>query len=147
MKNDNINVIVENLFRTLPFIHRKLMKIDLTSVNKGLSHPHIIIMSMLDRSGSLPVSVIGTRMGISKPQMTHLVDKLISLRYVKRLPDANDRRIINVTLTDRGKTTLETCKELIRDNIRQKLSSLEDDDLAELSASLKSLKAIWSKLE
>jgi DNA-binding MarR family transcriptional regulator len=84
---------------------------------------------------------------IAKPQMTHLIDKLINLGMVERLPDKIDRRIINIKLIEKGKTTLEESKNLIRKNIRRKLSCLKDDELKELSVSLKKLRDIGAKLE
>jgi len=147
METNIVDSIVENLFRIMPLIRRKLLKVDLAALDKDISHLHFVIMTILDEAGMLPVSVIGKRLGISKPQMTHLVDKLISLRLVKRLPDARDRRIINVRLTDNGKITLEECRKLISDNIRGKLSCLKDEELAELSASLEKIRDIGAKLE
>ncbi len=145
--NNVIDSIMENLFHVLRLIHRKLLKIDLGGANKGISHPHFAIMGILDELGALPVSEIGKKLIIPKPQMTHLVDKLISLGIVERLPDERDRRIINVALTERGKTALKEAKKLIKDNIRTKLSRLNDKELEELSASLRKIREIGSKLE
>ena len=104
-------------------------------------------MAILDDSGMLPVSEIGKRLLIPNPQMTHLVDKLISLGMAERLPDERDRRIINLALSDKGKITLGECRKLIGNNIRKKLSCLKDDELKELEISLSKLREIGTKLE
>jgi DNA-binding MarR family transcriptional regulator len=146
MENSIIDGIIENLFHVLPLIHKKLLKIDLEGAKKDISRLHFAIMGMLDEFGTLPVSEIGKRLLIPKPQMTHLIDQLISLAIAERQPDTRDRRIIKIALTDKGKITLEECKGLMRSDIRQKLSCLKDEELAELSVSLAKLRDIGAKL-
>jgi DNA-binding MarR family transcriptional regulator len=146
--NDGIiDGIVENLFQVLPLIHRKLTKIDLDSVDKLISRPHFIVMRAIDQLGPLPVSQIGEKLLIARPQMTGLIERLVELEMVERTPDKNDRRIINVTLTARGKVTLEACGKLIKNNIIEKLARLQTKDLEELSAALQKIRDIGLKLE
>ncbi len=147
MESNILDSIIENLVHILPLIHKKLLKANLEAVNKDIVRPHFAIMGTLNELGTLPVSIIGEKLLIPKPQMTHFLDKLTSLGIVERLPDARDRRIINVVLTNKGKTVLGGCKELIRDNIRKKLAYLKDDELEELSVSLRKLRGILLKLE
>ena len=145
MKDKTIDSIVDSLFRALPVIHRKLLKIDLEGAS--ISRLHLAILGMLCESGPLPVSEIGKRLLISKPQMTPLVDRLISLGLVERSPDARDRRIIRVSVTGRGRKRLDECKALIGENLGRKLAVLTDVELKELSAALATLVEIGSRLE
>ena len=147
MENDIVDSITENLFHVLHLIHRKLLKINLEGVNKNISRLHFPIMGMLDEVGTLAISEIGKRLLIPKSQMTFLIDQLISLGLVEKVPDATDKRVINIALTEKGKVTLRKCKELVRNNIREKLSCLEEKELAEFTISLKKLREIESRLE
>ena len=79
--------------------------------------------------------------------MTHLIDKLIELELVERQPDDSDRRIINISLTAKGKLVLEESRKLVRDTIRQKLSCLGEQELEDLAFSLRKLTEIGAKLE
>ena len=79
--------------------------------------------------------------------MTHLIDKLVELDIAERHTDTADRRTINIVLTDKGKATLEEHDSRIRKAIRETLSCLTDEDLADLSASLRKLRDIFSKLQ
>lgn len=51
-----IDGVVEDLFHILPLIHKKLLKIDLESVNGHISHPHFAIMQVFGQLEPLPVS-------------------------------------------------------------------------------------------
>lgn len=138
-----IDNIMEDLFQAPWLVLRKLLNVE----DSNITRRHFAILGTLDRVGVLPVSEIGKRLLISRPQMTYLVDKLIGLGMVERLPDKNDRRITNLTLTSKGKTVLEENRQSLRHNMIQKLSRLKKEELEELSASLRKIRDIGSKLD
>lgn len=146
MENRTIDGVLENLFSILPIIHKKLLHIELGGVGGNLSRLHLAIMGMLDKE-NLSFSKIAKRLVIPKSQMTHLVDHMVSLGIVERLPDQKDRRVINISLTGHGRIVRKECKEVIRQNIKNKLSCLTPAELAELSVALEKLKDIAAKLE
>ena len=145
--DSTVDVITEDLLYILPLLHRKLLKIEFEQIDVGLSRLHFIILRILSHHGPLAISEIGKRLFIPKPQMTALVDKLIQHGMVDRLPDTEDRRVINIDLTEKGKETLNECDKLIRSSIRQKLSSLSPSALQELMQTTSRLREIGAKLE
>jgi len=145
MENQNIDGIVENLFHILPVVHKKLLRMDIGDATGHLTRLHLAVMGIVARK-NLPISEIARALVMSKSQMTHLVDQLVSLGIVIRLPDSRDRRMINIALTDHGETMLKKCRELVRQNVSNKLSCLSPAELAELSSTLEKLKEISLKL-
>jgi DNA-binding MarR family transcriptional regulator len=102
---------------------------------------------MLCESGPLPVSEIGKRLLISKPQMTPLIDRLIAQGLVERTPNTRDRRVIMISVTDGGRKKLDECRAQIANNLGRKLAALSEQELGELSAALAKLVEIGSKVE
>ena len=146
MENSTIDSILENLFHILPMVHKKLLRMDLGGVTGSLSRLHMAIMGML-RKENLAVSEVAKRLVIPKSQMTHLIDQLVDLDIVARYPDAKDRRVINISLTDHGKVVLKECRGIMKQTVRNKLSRLTPAELAGLSIALEKLKDIGAKLE
>jgi DNA-binding MarR family transcriptional regulator len=147
MKETDLDRIAENILNVLPIFRRNSRNIDLDRVAEGLSHPHIMVMRMLEDHERLSVSVIGDKQFISRPQMTHIVDKLVSLGMVERTIDEDDRRVINVVLTDTGRKIMRQCDAIIRSSVKQSLSALDDKDIEEMSAALSKLAEIGSKIK
>jgi len=147
MKDSDLELIVENILNVFPLFRRSFRNIDLDRVAEGLSHPHIMVMRMLEDHERQSVSAIGDRQFISRPQMTHIVDKLVSLGMVERTIDEDDRRVINLVLTDTGRRIMRQCDAVIGQSIKQSLSALEDKDIEEMSAALSKLAEIGSKLK
>jgi len=147
MKETDLDRIAENILNVLPIFRRSSRNIDLDRVAEGLSHPHIMVMRMLEDHERLSVSVIGDKQFISRPQMTHIIDKLVSLGMVERTIDEDDRRVINVVLTNTGRKIMRQCDAIIRSSVKQSLSALDDKDIEEMSAALSKLAEIGSKIK
>jgi DNA-binding MarR family transcriptional regulator len=139
--------IVENLFTAMPVIHRKLIIILDESTGLGISHHHFAVLGMLSRQGSLPVSEIGSRLWISRPQMTAVIDKLVALGLVSRKPDEKDRRVIHIELTSSGKMVVDQGRKTLQAAIAQKLANLTTADLETLAKSLKNINEIGARIE
>ncbi|MCP4612070.1 MAG: winged helix-turn-helix transcriptional regulator, partial [Planctomycetes bacterium] len=88
----------------------------------------------------------GDMLLISKPQMTRLIDELIDLGMVERHPDETDRRKINISLTVKGKETVEKFRNTIKGVIKTRLAPLPEKDLVELSTALKTVLEVGSKV-
>ncbi|MFC2005215.1 MarR family winged helix-turn-helix transcriptional regulator [Chloroflexota bacterium] len=146
-----LDTVAEDLFSTLPLIgrsiRRKLLKTALTSFNEDIAPPHFEIMKLLKETGTLHIAEIGEQLQIARPQMTHLIDKLVDSDIVKRQTSTADRRMINIKLTIKGEMILEEHDSHIRNATRETLSCLTDEELQDLSASLRKLRDIFSKLE
>jgi DNA-binding MarR family transcriptional regulator len=151
MKNSILDRVAEDLFSIVPLIGRsirkKLLKTALTSFEEDIEPPHFEIMKLLEEAGTLHCAEIGERLKIARPQTTHLIDKLVDLDIVERQTAIEDRRMINIMLTNKGKTLLEEHDSDIRNATRETLAYLTDEELQDLSASLRMLRDIFSKLE
>ena len=146
ISNSTIEQILENLFHVLPMVHKKLLRMDLDGATGELSRLHLAIMGMLWWE-SRAVSEVARKLAIPKSQMTLLIDQLEERGIVIRHPDASDRRMTNVTLTDHGREVLTECKGRLKDIMRQRLSVLTETEMAEMAMALEKLKNIGAKLE
>ena len=93
------------------------------------------------------MSKIGNRIHISKSNMTSLIDKLAEKGLVERIPDKNDRRVINITITDKGNNLLKDWREKSNNEIKKNLSNLSEEDLEKLYDSVENIKDILTKLK
>lgn len=146
MKKENLESIVENFLFIWPMIKKNLIQPELLPENQELSKSHFPMLFTLQRSGVQTMSELGKKLFISKPHMTLLVDKLIQHGLVERGNDPNDRRIITIGLTDEGNKLVKDLLTTIRNNMKEKLGVLEDDDLQKLFVSLEKVKEIIAKL-
>jgi DNA-binding MarR family transcriptional regulator len=138
--------IVDDLHSSFHLLFRRVAREDNARSAKGFD-PSRFVLAAVMKHGPIRMSEIGKRMDISKPYMTALVDKLIREGLVERMPDARDRRVINVAITRAGRDALKEFRRNARKVAMENLSSLTSDDISELHASLKTIRSITSKLD
>ena len=127
-------------------IRSKLINITLADIDIDIKLPHIEIMTLLKEDSTLHPAEIGGKLQIAKAQMTHLIDKLVDLELVERNVDTVDRRTINITLTDKGRSFLEKHEAVIFNAVGEYISDLNESELETLSTSLRNLRDILLKL-
>ena len=151
MNKDAMDGIVSDFLSILPLMRRsvskKVLKSALAQIEEPITMPQFEIMKTLQEEGKRHIAEIGERLSIPKPQMTHLIDRLVHLGIVQRQADDTDRRVINIALTSKGKIMIEEHDRMVRDSIIGKLSCLTDDELQEMSESLRKLNKILFKLQ
>jgi DNA-binding MarR family transcriptional regulator len=128
-------------------IRSKVINIALADIDIDIKFPHLEIMAVLKEEGTLHPAEIGKRLQIAKAQMTHLIDKLEELGMVERDMDADDRRTINITLTDRGRSFTQRQDSIAVNAVGEYIADLNESELEKLTASLRNLRDILFKLE
>jgi DNA-binding MarR family transcriptional regulator len=151
MRGDILGRVAIDLLSLPPLIfrliRRKLLMTTLADADVDIKLLHFEIMRVLKEEGIRHPAEIGERLLVAKAQMTHLIDKLFELDFVKREMGSDDRRTINITLTDKGTKVLEEQDNLVISAIRDNMSSLTDKELEALSHSLRTLRDILFKLQ
>jgi DNA-binding MarR family transcriptional regulator len=151
MRSDILGKVAVDLLSIPPLIfriiRRKLVMTTLADIDVDIKMLHFEIMRVLKEEGTLHVAEIGERLQIAKAQMTHLIDKLVELNLVAREMNSTDRRTLNITLTDKGRTVLEEQDTFIINAVRENMSSLTNAELEALSHSLRNLRDTLFKLQ
>ena len=62
---------------------------------------------------------LSAELGIAKPAVTRALDTLSSLDYVRRVPDPDDKRSINIKRTVKGSVFLTEYGELVTNSINR----------------------------
>jgi len=151
MRDEILAVVSEDLLSISPLIHRtirrKLARSSITNLDPNITPLHFEIMILLEDEGTLHVSEIGERLLIAKAQMTKLIDKLVSLNIVERSVDIADRRTVNISLTRPARAILKENKDKIAQAVQETIAPLTDEELENLSVSLRNVRDILLKAQ
>lgn len=114
-----------------------------SSVIKGmeldLSHHHLMIMRTLYEKKSMYATELVEFLGITKPQMTASIDHLVTLGFVIRRHDENDRRKIFTEITKKGKEMTKEVLKRIDKTLSQSFKSLSAEEIQMLGNGMKVL--------
>lgn len=129
MENDrtSINQVVENLMMILPLIAKNFSRIirNQTNFTPGV----LFTLGALSHHDKLTMSGISNHLSVPKSHVTALVDRLIAEELVERLNDPNDRRIIYIQITEKGRAKFKEVKVLMNNELGKKLLSLNEEQL------------------
>ena len=99
-----------------------------------------------NKAGFQPtMSFLADEMGITKQQLTKLVNDLEAMGLVKRIHDERNRRQVYVTLTDDGRNEFEEIKQAMLECTVAGLKDFSEDELEQLGDCLERLIPLLEK--
>ncbi|MCF0147681.1 MAG: MarR family transcriptional regulator [Clostridium sp.] len=147
MNNNDINNIPENILDLLLLIHNKLLNPNEMVKGSIMPPSHMKVIFYLSKKKTMSVSNVAKCLDISKPNMTPIIDKLINEGFVNRYTDSDDRRKINIELTDKAYSFIREKKAEIKAILIKKISFLDENDVLKLNSAINDMTEILSKLE
>ena len=145
MEEVNIDRVLENMFHVMLVSHKKVLKMDVSGFPENLTRLHLAVMGEIGQN-NLTMSELAKALMMTKPQLTHLVEALVTLGLVERRSDAKDRRVIILSLTEKGRVLGENMKRRVRENIKKRLANLTPAELTQMAAAFETLRKIVGKL-
>lgn len=97
------------------------------------SYPFLLTLS--DEEG-INLEKLSRRIHVDKAMSTRTIQKLITLGYIKKLPDKKDQRSCKLYLTDKAKEAVPTIRKALNDWIDQITLDIPEDKLKELYSML-----------
>ena len=100
----------------------------------GMVPRHIFVLDTVhdlsETDGDVKVGDVSSALGVTKPSVTKLVSELEALGDLEKIPDARDRRVVRLRLTEQGQRHYDY---YVRDYyawLAQHFEAIDPDDLA-----------------
>ena len=127
------NIKGEHLFLVLYKASKAVETYDNRSIKElGFSSiSDFAVLEYLKTKGPQPVNTIGQSMMLTSGSMTTAIDRAQKNGYVNRERDPNDGRVVNVTLTDKGRDAIDRAFEKHAANLERLFSMLDKEEKIE----------------
>jgi DNA-binding MarR family transcriptional regulator len=143
-KNYTIGKIIENMISIHPLLSKNFTRAIRSKTN--LNPGSLFVLGLLKKYTLLSMTEIGCKLSMPKPHVTAQVDKLIAEEMVERLNDPNDRRIINIRLTEKGLKDFEAIKTEITEELRHRIETLPEEKIDQLYEASKVTRDILAEI-
>jgi DNA-binding MarR family transcriptional regulator len=140
IRENYIDKTIWNLLSIHPLVSKSLRQVTRSSVNLNIGS--LYLLTLLSHYEMLSMSEIGNKLSMPKPHVTMQVDKLIAENMAERLNDPKDRRIILIRLTEKGREDFKMIKQIIGEDLRQRIQSLDEAKIKLLSESTQNVRDI-----
>ena len=113
---------------------------DLIYSKYGLSSEQVAVLAAIKSRGPLRPSEFSSILERSPNSMSMIIDRMVKTGLVRRTRDRKDRRAVFVSMTDKGRETVEPAVPTGWQFIHKILSPLSPDDQRALADMLETLK-------
>ena len=120
MSNSNaLLVALRQINRAIELQSKKLER------ETGQTTPQLLLLKALEKDGRAKPSVIAKSVHLSHATVTSIVDRLEKSAMVTREKSQDDRRSVEIVLTEKGRQCIENAPEMLQDDFLVALSQLE----------------------
>ncbi len=138
---DQVLVSLRKIIRATAIHSRRLAK------DTGLTTPQLVVVRTIAESEGPTVSEIARSVSLSQATVTTLLNKLEARDLIQRKRSAEDRRRVNVYLTEAGTKMMGTAPEPLQDRFAARFHDLETWEQHQLVASLERVANMMSAEE
>lgn len=104
-----------------------------------LSYPQILVLYSLLENEPSTISGISNHLKISQGVVSRLVDRLVDKEMVERERDSEDRRVVRVTLSGKGREFATYMISLYSQTLREQFEQVSEKDRDKFLALLKQI--------
>ncbi|HXX72343.1 MAG TPA: MarR family transcriptional regulator [Candidatus Acidoferrales bacterium] len=110
-----------------------------------LSVPQFRTLLFISSNKGASLSEVADHIGLTLPSMSALVDGLVTRNFVVRRTRPEDRRRVDLTLTERGETTLRSARNATQDYLKVRFSGLSESERGTILKGMKILRRVFSE--
>ena len=134
--HDTINDILVNLFNEILKLEEEAI---ITDEFKDITNNDMHIIEAVGLSGESTMSVVAKKLGITAGSLTTSVNSLVNKKYVIRQRNEEDRRVVFLKLTEKGKRAYEHHRDYHRQMTEAVISRLDEAEVPILIKTLTGL--------
>ena len=99
-------------------------------LKRGVTQTQFLMMASIRAYARCTMGTLARNLHISMPTASGIVERLVRSGYVRRVPQAEDRRQVIVELTPKARAFFREFEAVIRRRWEEALLSLDPDELA-----------------
>ena len=124
------------LMEAMPAI-MQFIRAEMRSQSKNnLSIPQFRVLAFLSRQPGASLSEVADHLGVTRATASTMTDRLVKHGYVDRSDNPQERRHINLKLTESGSDRLQEAREAVRAKIANSFGDLTTEQLTTIFSGL-----------
>lgn len=120
-------------FLTSMMMFRRIVDTSIVMEDKVGTFLQLHALEQIEDKSPIVVSNLASAIGASNSSTSQLTDRLFDAGYISREGDLNDRRIVRIVLTKKGKEYLNLLQKAIKNEAEKKVSMFSEQDLIDLT--------------
>ncbi len=139
--NARLNNLIDDLMVLFPRLFRKTLIATKVKTMPVSSDMQVRLLEGLI-TGPMKPSEISRVHCISRPNVTTLISKLIDSGFAQRSHDEQDRRVIYISITEKGKKVVYRRRKIIKEYILKVFDKLDKDEIEDTFSAVEAYRDI-----
>jgi DNA-binding MarR family transcriptional regulator len=144
VSKEEIEKVIQSRRRVNHFIREGSVEL---WINMNLTIPQMKCLCYISRHGRINLSGLAAGIHVTPANVTGIIDRLVEQGLVDRIPDNADRRVLWLSVTEKGESMLSNLREGKSGKMRELLEKLSDNELSVVSEAFAILAGTVDKLE
>lgn len=123
---DEVGDMVRKLVRMFQLFERDQIKVH------GFTTTQCYTLLEIDKSGSIPMNALSEKMNLNSSTMTRILDNLVRDGFIVRQKSPEDRRLVLVALSDKGKASAKQLNASVNGYYKKVIESIPEGRLEEV---------------
>ena len=137
-----LNELLVGLFHDIMTIEEKAIR---EGMFKDVTVNDMHVMEAIGTEKSKNMSTVAKMLGVTTGTLTISVNSLVKKGYVERVRSEEDRRVVLISLTSKGKTAFKTHQKFHDDMIQSIVGQLDEEEKKVLQKSLSKLNIFFKE--
>lgn len=131
-----ISIIIDNLRRVFQILNEQSKKVERET---GLTGPQLWTIKTINENSPIKVSDLANKLYLHPTTVVGIIDRLEKHHFVKRRRSKDDRRVVWIELTSKGKELLKSAPEVVQGLLVSGLEEISTNSLIAIDRAMKRL--------
>lgn len=136
---EEVGQMVQKLVRVFQLFERDQIKVH------GFTSSQCYAMLEILKNGSLTMNELSDKMNLDSSTMTRVIDKLVRDELVYRDRDSSDRRIVVVSLTDKGSEAAKKLSSSVNEYYKKIVENIPEGEVLDILGCVSKLLKAFEK--
>lgn len=127
---------LRQIIRATDLHSKRVMKVS------GLTVPQLVIMIAIEDLGAVTVRQVSQHVSLSQATVTIILNRLEARGFIVRSRNTTDKRVVNSSLTEKGKEALLNTPPLMDGHFMRRYSKLDTKEREQILSSLQQLASL-----
>lgn len=116
----NLLISIRKIIQAVDIHSRKLNK------KFGLTGPQLIVLHEISLNGQISITPLSKATSLSQATITDITKRLENRGYIARKKREDDKRAVNIFLTDKGEEIIKNLPPLLQETFTDRFSKIEE---------------------
>ncbi|MBA2873746.1 MarR family winged helix-turn-helix transcriptional regulator [Thermaerobacillus caldiproteolyticus] len=147
MQREKINVLIERYLSVSFLVTKKAAALVKCEIDEDMTNDQYYLLRYVKKRETCTSTELASVFGVNKSAITAMMNRLVDKGLIQRTRDENDRRVVYLTLTEKGNEWFVKTEEKIHKLVESLIMKFSEQEIESFIQTYEKLARILQELE